>query len=270
VRKIDFLPESYRESRRRRAVRVHRLWLAGLVLTVLACWFGVEEYRLRGVRSQLAYLAQQNKTATAGLEHIARLQAERAALLDRHRLLQELQSPVSSAETVFQIARLLPENVALKQLQVMCQPASGPGVKAGGEAATAATGRAAEGKAGQAAQAVPVSVPRVSLSGVAVSQVDIGVLVGQLSGCREFANVRLDYSKAAEVEGRRAQEFRVTFDVVAAAASQGSGAEQPPSRVTAGTAADAREGTSFASKATTGFLGSGRRDLTEAAVWVRE
>jgi Tfp pilus assembly protein PilN len=204
MRKIDFLPESYRESRQRHAVRVRRAWLAGLVLAGLASWFGVEELRLRGVRSQLEYLAGQNKTAMAGLEHIARLQAEQAGLLDRHRLLQELQSPVSSAATVFQIARLLPENVAVGHLQITCRPASAPVVKAGSEVATAE------------AQAVPPAVPLVSLSGVAASQVDIAVLLGQLSGCREFANVRLDYSKAAEVKGHLAQEFRVTFEVVVA------------------------------------------------------
>lgn len=218
MRKIDFLPESYRESRRRRAGRIRRVWLAGLVLAVLASWFGVEEVRLRGVRRQLGYLAEQNRTVTAGLEHIARLQAEQAALMDRHRLLQELRSPVSSVETLFRIAKLLPEDVALKQMQMTCQPASGPGAKAGSEAASAATGTAAEGKAGQALQAVP----RVSLSGVAASQLDIAVLVGQLSGCREFTNVRLDFSKAAEVGGRRAQEFRVTFEAVAEAKANAS------------------------------------------------
>ena len=260
MRKIDFLPESYRESCRRHAVRTHRAWLAGLVLAVLASWFAVEELRLRGVRGQLEYLAGQNKTAMAGLEHIATLQAEQAVLLDRHKLLQELQSPVSSAGTVFQIARLLPENVAIGQLRITCRPASAAVVKASGEAATAE------------AQAVPPAVPSVSLSGVAVSQMDIAVLVGQLSGCREFANVRLDYSKAAEVKGHRAQEFRVTFDVVtAAAASQGSGVGQPPGGVTAAAAADAWKGTfadrrcmpgsnSCVAKATTRFLGLGRRD----------
>jgi hypothetical protein len=219
MRAIDFLPESYRESRRRRAVRARCVWLAGLVLAVLACWFGVEEVRLRGVRSQLAYLAEQHKTTLAGLEHIALLQAEQAVLLDRHWLVQELQSPVSSVETMFRIARLLPENVALKQLQVAYQPASSPVPKVGVEAA------AAEGKA---MQAVPAAVPHVTLSGVAASQVDIAVLVGQLSGCREFGNVRLDYSKAADFDGRRAQEFRVTFDVTATApATQRIGGDQP-------------------------------------------
>jgi hypothetical protein len=73
----------------------------------------------------------------------------------------------------------------------------------------AATGAAGDSKA---VQAVPAAVPHVTLSGMAASQVDIAVLVGQLSGCREFANVRLDYSKATDFDGRRAQEFRVTFD----------------------------------------------------------
>jgi hypothetical protein len=260
MRKIDFLPESYRESCRRRAARARRAWLAGLVLAVLASWFAVEEWRLREVRSQLEYLARQNKTAMAGLEHIANLQTEQAALLDRHRLLQELQSPVSSVETMFRIARLLPENMALKQMQMTCQPASAPGVKAGGEAAAAT----AEGRAGQAAQAGPRGAPRISLWGVAASQVDVGVLVGQLSGCREFANVRLDYSKAADVEGRRAQEFRVTFDVAATAV------KTEDAKVDAGERA-LREGvaclhaTRARQPATTGFLGPGRCDLEEAA-----
>lgn len=227
MRKIDFLPESYRETRRRHALRIRRIWLAGFVLAGLACWFGVEEVRLRAVRRQLAYLEQQHQISMAGLEHIATLQAEQALLLDRHRLVQELQSPVSTVETMFQIARLLPDNVALKQLQVNCQPMHQP-ARTGSEATVAATAAMAGAAGEKPTQAVPASMPRVTLTGLAASQVDIAVLVGQLSGCREFANVRLDYSKATDLAGRRAQEFRVTFDVTATPKAESGPADAVP------------------------------------------
>lgn len=213
MRNIDFLPDAFRQACRRRTSRIRRLWLGGMVLCVLIGWLGVDELRLRRARQYVDYLAVQNETVQAGLQHLARLQAEQMALLDKHRLLQELQPPASSVATVFRIAQLLPEHVALKQLQMTCRPA--PVVEL----------PAAKAPGPKTAEPRPV-LPRVALWGIALSQVDIAVLVGQLSGCREFANVRLDYSKAADLESRRVQEFRVTFDVLtqAAATQAASGA----------------------------------------------
>jgi hypothetical protein len=208
MRNLDFLPDAYRQARRQRRLRRHRLGLGAACLCLLASWFGADELRIRGSRRQLACRAGQNETVQAGLDQIARLQIEQTALLDRYRLLQDLDPSISSVQTVFRIAQLLPENVALRRMQMTCGPAASPG----GAPATPSKTRA---------QPASPSLPRVALSGIALSEVDIAVLVGQLSSCREFANVRLDYCKAAEVESRRVQEFRVSFDVPGqAAASQ--------------------------------------------------
>ncbi len=211
MRNVDFLPDAYRQARRHRRLRLRRLGLGAACLFLLASWLAADELRIRSARSQLEYREGQNRTVQAGLDQIARLQVEQSALLDRHRLLQNLQPPVSSVQTVFRVAQLLPEHVALRQMQMTCGPAALPDAKP-----------AAAGKT----QVQPASPPppRVTLSGIALSEVDIAVLVGQLSSCREFANVRLDYCKAAEVESRHVQEFRVSFDMPGqAAASQLAG-----------------------------------------------
>lgn len=208
MKNIDFLPEAYRRARRCHGNRMRRIWLAGTCLALLACWFILDEFRLHSARAYQQYLARENQTVQAGLAHIAKLQAEQLVLMDKYRLLQDLRSPVSNVNTILRIAEMLPQDVALKNLQMTCRPATEPRGKAASEAS-------AKSPQGQPA------VPRVSLSGVAPSQVDIAILVGQLSGCREFANVRLDYCRAAELESRRVQEFRVTFEIPGkAAASQ--------------------------------------------------
>lgn len=207
MRNVDFLPDAYRQARRHHRLRLRRLELGAACLCLLASWLAADELRIRSSRRQLEYRAGQNRTVQAGLDQIARLQVEQTALLDRHRLLRDLQPPISSVQTVFRVAQLLPEHVGLRQMQISCGPAALP---SGGPAA---------GKS-QAQPASPL-LPRVALSGIALSEVDIAVLVGQLSSCREFANVRLDYCKAAQIESRHVQEFRVSFDVPGqAAASQ--------------------------------------------------
>ena len=138
--------------------------------------------------------------------HEAALQAEQAVLLERYKLIRELQPGVSCVATLCRIAELLPEAVVLRQLQFSCGTASGG---------------AAEPAGGVKAQAAGPPAVRMALAGLAPSQVDIAVLVGQLSGCREFANVRLDYSKACEIDSRQAYEFRVTLDVPAAGTGAG-------------------------------------------------
>jgi hypothetical protein len=211
MRNVDFLPDAYRQARRRRRLRLRRMGLGAACLCLLGSWLAADELRIRSARRQLACRTDQNRTVQAGLDQIARLQAEQAALLDRYRLLQDLQPPLSSVQTVFRIAQLLPQQVALRQMQMTCGTATPPG---GGAASAVKT---------QAQPASP-TLPRVSLSGIALSEVDIAVLVGQLSSCREFANVRLDYCKAAELESRHVQEFRVSFDMPGqAAASQLAG-----------------------------------------------
>lgn len=207
---IDFLPQVYREARQRRRLRMRRLSLAAVGVCVLAAWFGADELRLHRTRGQLDCLVRQSETVQAGLEHMAKLQAEQTQLLDRYRLIQELQSPASCVTTLQRIAELLPEHVVLRQLQLTCgasgnlHPEMGPVLKREPESSGAV---------------------RMVLTGLAPSQVDIAVLVGRLSGCREFANVRLDYSKAAELELHQVHEFRVTFDVVTSAAGSSVAAQ---------------------------------------------
>ncbi len=205
MRNVDFLPETYRQERRRYRQRLRQLSLAAAGLCLLAFWLGVDEVRVRRARGHVEYLQRQNDIVQAGLDQMAKLQSEQTVLLDKYRLLNELQSPISSVESLLRIARLLPDHVAVRRVQIVCGTAAGSAGMDGTKAVAAVTG-------GERQAAAPAG-PRVALCGIAMSQVDIAVLVGQLSGCREFANVRLDYSKAAEVASRQVQEFRVTFDV---------------------------------------------------------
>lgn len=200
MKNIDFLPLSYHEARQRRRLRLRRLWLAVVGVCVLAGWLGTDELRVHRARRQLESLLVQNDTVQAGLEQIAQLQAEQAALLDRYRLVEALESPVSCVTTLQRIAELLPQDVVLRQLQLTCGTAANlPGTQVAPAPATP--------------QDHPDTIQLI-LSGIAPSQVDIAILVGRLSGCRDFANVRLEYSKASTVESRQVHEFRVTVDVV--------------------------------------------------------
>lgn len=206
MRNVDFLPDAYRQARRHRRMRLQRMGLGAACLGLLALWWAVDELRIRSLRRQLECRMDQHRTVQAGLDQITKLQVEQAAWLDKHRLVQDLQPPISSVQTVFRVAQLLPQHVALRHMQMTC----GTAAPAGGGAALAAKD--------QARPTSPI-LPRVVLSGIALSEVDIAVLVGQLSSCREFANVRLDYCKAAEVESRPVQEFRVSFDMPGQAAA---------------------------------------------------
>lgn len=205
MRNIDFLPESFRQTRHRRRMRCRRLWLATAGLCVLASWFAIDEVRVRRARAEHNYLVRQNDLVQASLAHLAALQGEQTALLDRYDLIQDLQPPVSCVGTLFRVAELLPENVSLRQLQMTC-----------GTAANATPDSAAPAGA---APAAPKPV-RVVFTGLAASQIDIAVLVGQFSSCRDFAHVRLEYSQAVATEAGQIHEFRVTFDIPAGTADR--------------------------------------------------
>jgi Tfp pilus assembly protein PilN len=210
MRNIDFLPQAYREARRRHQLRIRRLCLGLATVCLLAVWFGVDEMRLRRTREQLEYLVRQNDTVQAGLQHMAKLQAEQISLLDRCRLIQDMESPISCVTTLQRVAELLPEHVVLRQLQLR------------NDTAGAVVSEAAQTARTKGPETGPL---RMVVTGLAPSQVDIAVLVGRLSGCRGFANVRLEYTKGAELGLHQVQEFRVTFDVLAVAEGVPDGTE---------------------------------------------
>jgi len=193
MKNIDFLPQDYKDARNRHRERIMRLWLVGAAVCALAVLFVVGHVQLRQARNDLSYLASQNQLLQRGLDLISQLTREQQQLSRKYKMLQALAPQVSCSENLTDLARLMPPGVTLKQYQLKCESPAGR------------TNSDQQSGSGSPQRYV------VTVVGLAPSEMDVAVLVAQLSAFQRFRDVRLEYCKASPVHGRRAHGFKATF-----------------------------------------------------------
>ena len=202
MKDIDFLPQQYRQARRRHDSRITRGWLAVIGLCSMGIWFGVGTFQLGEAKARLAHLDGQNRTVQTGLDLIDQLEGEQAKLLERYRLAQQLTPALSCVETLGKLAELIPPQVALERVSIVSKKdRNRPG--AGGKLAELAESISA------AASLPEITELQLSIVGLAPSEMDVALLVGRLSSCQNFGEVRLEYCKSGAVGNRRACTFKV-------------------------------------------------------------
>ena len=216
MKDIDFLPQWYRQARRSHDSRISRLWLAMIGLCALAVWFGVGKLQTGQAQAQLAYLTDQNQMVQEGLDLIGQLEEEQAELQERYKLAQELAPTLSSVEILSKLADLIPPQIALKKLEVVSKLSEPSAARS--DKLTALAAKISAGTPSGPTPPQPRTVEmEVSVIGLAPSETDVAILVGQLAGCRDFRQVRLEYCKAATIEQCQGYSFKASLTVEAAA-----------------------------------------------------
>ena len=204
MKDIDFLPLQYRQARRRHDSRIVRGWLAVIALCAMGVWFGVGRFQLREAKARLIHLDVQNRTVQTGLDLIDKLEGEQTTLLERYGLAQQLTPTLSCVQTLAKLAELIPPQVALERLSIVSrkdQNRPRPGGK---------LGELAERISADAWQP-GITELQLSIVGLAPSEMDVVLLVGRLSSCQSFAEVRLEYCKSDTVNKHRAWVFKVNL-----------------------------------------------------------
>lgn len=209
MKNINFLPGQYRQARRQHDSRVSRAWLAIIGLCALGIWFGTGRLQLRQAKARLLHLDNQNKTVQTGLDVIAELNAEQAELLKTHRLAQHLTANLSCVQALAKLAELIPPQVSIVKVSVVGTEGQ----------------RSTQGKRNLAKLAKDVSSKtsleqisqpentelQLSIVGLAPSEMDVALLVGQLSSCQDFGEVRLEYCRSETVKKHQACIFKVNL-----------------------------------------------------------
>ena len=209
MKDINFLPQEYREARRRHDSRVSRAWLAMIGLCALGIWFGAGTFQLREAQAQLAHLEQQNRMVQTGLEVMDQLKGEHDKLLERYRLAQQLTPRPSCVQTLNKLAELIPPQVIVEKLDVVSKKGqSRPGRS--NKLAQLADRISAENPLEKASQP-EIRELHLSIIGLALSEMDVAILIGRLSSCQDFRNVQLEYCRSGTVEKYQASTFKVTL-----------------------------------------------------------
>lgn len=208
MRDIDFLPEWYRQNRQRRDSRLTRTWLGMIGLGALFVWFAVGRISLNQAQGRLAHLESQNQMVQAGLGMIDQLAQKEAVLLKKYELAEQLTPTTSCVRVLSKLAKLIPPQVAVKRLELVNKPSQSEGTD---RLATLAAKLSGPKSAGASQEQFQKYELHVSLQGLAPSEMDVAVLVGQLSGSQDFSSVALEYCNAASLKAYQGCTFKVNF-----------------------------------------------------------
>lgn len=209
MNEINFLPESfYRARARRQRVWRHALMLA-LVAAGLVGWGVMGDRSLAGLREHASQIEIEGNAAREQVKEVVRLQGEFQKLTRTLTVQRDVALPVSCSTLMATITHLMPKDVVLSDLNMDAGKPTPPQREPEADK---------KGKKSAKKGAAPVAPPktnvmRIELKGLSPDDARIADLVGRLTDCPAFTNVKLEYARAAEIEGMTGRQFRVSLAV---------------------------------------------------------
>lgn len=209
MNEINFLPESfYRARARRRRVWRHAVALV-LAAAGLVTWGVLGDRSLQGLRDFASQVETEGNAAHDQVKEVVRLQGEFQKLTKVLTVQRDVALPVSCSTLVATISHLMPRDVVLTDLNMDAGKPTPPAKEAEADKKSKKTS-----KKGAAPVAPPkTNAMRIELKGLSPDDARIADFVGRLTDCPAFTNVKLEYARAAEIEGMSGRQFRVSLMV---------------------------------------------------------
>jgi len=192
VKEIDFLPEWYREGRRRQSQM--RKQYAGLVLVFL----GMMTFNLTATQRASKAAAELSATedarmrAEAVVHEFEAITNELSELKVRARLMEQTDSKINVAAILAETSHLIDESIVLRRLEFVAEPFS---QWSGKEETKRAVVRPATGAEPKAAAFSGDVVFRIVLAGVAARPAQVADLVCRLDESAYFRRVYPSFSR---------------------------------------------------------------------------
>jgi hypothetical protein len=222
MKEIDFLPDWYKQSRRRRiSVRRQVIALGGVFL-VLMTWNLISTNSISKATAELIRGQAQEANARTTSTKFAELRGEISLLQKKARFLEKIDSRIDVAETLAEMSALVDNKVVLSKVQFVAERFPD---KQGEKPRSGSAVRAARSGRGQGPEAPLGNVRfKVLMEGVAADASDVAALVQSLERSPYFRQVYPSFSKNTELAAAKASGRRVR-DVgrPAEESSQGTG-----------------------------------------------
>lgn len=206
---IDFLPERIKTQRARKRRLTRQGYLLAIAVAALAVWAYFGGQRLAGAQGRLYLLQERSAGMERQLALKGQLEHQLADLLIKERISKTLGSRVSVLDITHEIERLLPASMFLKDLRLETIEYRSRSAGAGGvnssRRATAGPGRT---------RTKAVKRVRLTITGLAPSDVSVANFIGQLSTSPIFEEVGMGYTKKTVYRKRIAREFKASCYVV--------------------------------------------------------
>ena len=198
MREIDFRPDSYRESRRRkRDVIIRAMLLGALVVEMILVSLGFHA-QTATAREAVVELNSNLASQTEVLRDLDRLLQDLGDLGDKRRLLSDVDGGAPLYSVLAEFSRLMPEATALTEIRLSQNRRIGH----------ASTAR--ENDPDHVGSMKTDETGYLEITGWAASDVDVGNFMTNLDGSALFTDIQLRYSKPATIRDRKAQEFKLT------------------------------------------------------------
>ncbi len=213
MNEINFLPESFFKERARRRRTVRDALLLMLVAAGLAAWGVLGHRSLQGLRQFADQLETEGDSAREQVKEVVKLQGEFQKLTKTLQVQRDVALPVTSSALLATITHLMPPDVVLSELSLDAKKAMPT------KAEESDKEKKASKKAPVAKKGVPApsknenNLMRIELSGLSPDDARIADFVGRLSDCPAFSNVKLEFTRAAEIEEMTGRQFRISLAV---------------------------------------------------------
>jgi len=208
MEEIDFLPDRIKAQRSRR----HRLAVQGYLMAIclagLVALAYVFHVRVETARGELSMLEGREAAMKQQLAIKESLERELADLMIKRRIEERLGRRVGTLDVLVELQRVMPKSMALTRLNMETVEVAVP-VRAVGE--NRSNRPVADGAATK--QQVVKRV-RLTLTGMAPTDVDVANFIGQLAGSRLFEDVNMGYARNVTFRSRGARQFQVSCHVI--------------------------------------------------------
>ena len=190
---INFLPESYIREQK----RTGRIYTEAIIVSVIAMAFLgsfiIQHNHVSKKHDQAWNLQQKLATAIEQKHELQRLMGEHVQLSNQVKIQRELASPIAYYQVIAVLGDVMPENIALTDLEMNSVAPSVGGVKS---------------KPG-----VQSDKLHINMTGLAPGDEEVAEFIGLLSDHVMFTNIKMHYSQAKQFKEFEAHEFRIETDV---------------------------------------------------------
>ncbi len=205
--KIDFLPERIKTQRVRRRRLIREGYLIALCVLALAVLGFVRQGRIKEAMAEKQMLEDRATNIKNQLNLLDVLQKQQADLMTMKRIDEKLGSSVNALYTMAELGRIQPAGMVLRKFELETMAVRVPVSELNVSARAAdADGRAQKEKI--------VTRVRLTITGLAPTDVDIANFIGQMSASPLFEKVNMGYAKNIEFRGRNAREFQASCYLV--------------------------------------------------------
>ena len=198
MKEIDFLPEWYKEGKRRE-VSVRRQCVAlGLIVVGMIAYNAIAAHKIARATAGLEQLGDHRIQAESVMHRFDMLGREVAEYQAEAESLSRMDSRIESAAVMAEISHIIGERVVLSRIEFIAEPMGKDDQtrKHNGSAVRAAAGARNRG------QAVPLGDVkfRILLAGVAAKPEDVGELVCRLDESSYFRDVQTSGFRNSTIE----------------------------------------------------------------------